>query len=101
MGFLSGSTAKNMPASEGDAGDVGFQTQVYPWVWKIPRRRERQLTAVFLPGKFHRQRSPVGYSPLGHKELDTTEQLIHTQSIIFKALYISDPHLHLFIIIAH
>ena len=30
---------------------------------------------MFLPGKCHGQRSPVGYSPWGHKELDTTEQL--------------------------
>ena len=30
---------------------------------------------MFLPGKFHGQRSLVGYSPWGHKELDTTEGL--------------------------
>ena len=30
---------------------------------------------VFLPRKSHRQRSPAGYSPLGHNELDTTEEL--------------------------
>ena len=28
---------------------------------------------VFLPGKSHRQRSLVGYSPWGHKESDRTE----------------------------
>jgi len=28
-----------------------------------------------LPGEFHGQRSLVGYSPWGHKESDTTEQL--------------------------
>ncbi|MDD0538512.1 hypothetical protein PS023_23415, partial [Shigella sonnei] len=28
-----------------------------------------------LPGEFHGQRSLVGYSSWGHKELDTTEQL--------------------------
>ena len=33
------------------------------------------LHFLFLPGKFHRQRSLAGYSPRGHKELDTTEQL--------------------------
>ena len=38
-----------------------------PWAKKIPWRRKWQLTPVFLPGKFHRQRSLVGYSPLGHK----------------------------------
>ena len=30
---------------------------------------------VFLPGKFHGQRILEGYSPRGHKELDTIEQL--------------------------
>ena len=42
---------------------------------KIPWRRAWQLTAAFLPGEFHGQRSLVGYSPWGHKELDTTERL--------------------------
>ena len=32
-------------------------------------------TPVFLPGKFHGQRSLEGYSPRGHRELDTTERL--------------------------
>ena len=32
-------------------------------------------TPVFLPGKFHGQRSLVGYSPWGRKESDTTECL--------------------------
>ena len=32
-------------------------------------------TPVFLPGKSHGLRNIVGYSPWGHKELDTTEQL--------------------------
>ena len=34
-----------------------------------------QPIPVFLPGKFHRQRSLVGYSPWVLKELDMTEQL--------------------------
>ena len=35
-------------------------------------KRKWQPTLVFLPGKSHRQRSLAGYSPRGHKELDTT-----------------------------
>ena len=46
-----------------------------PWVGKIPWRREGQPTLVFLPGESHGQRSLVGYSPWGHKELDMTGQL--------------------------
>ena len=34
-----------------------------------------------MPGKSHGQRSLVGYSTWGHKELDTTEQLsTHTHT---------------------
>ena len=40
------------------------------WVGKIPGRRKWQPTPVFLPGKFHGQRSLVGYSPWGCKESD-------------------------------
>ena len=45
-----------------------------PWVRKIPWRRKWKPTPVFLPGKFHGQRSLVGYSPWGCKELNMTEQ---------------------------
>ena len=34
-----------------------------------------QPTPVLLPGKYHGWRSLAGYSPLGHEELDMTEQL--------------------------
>ena len=36
---------------------------------------EEEPTPVFLPGKFHGQRSLVGYSPWGCEESDTTEGL--------------------------
>ena len=45
-----------------------------PWVGKIPWRRERQPTRVFLRGEIHGQRSLAGYSPRACKELNTTEQ---------------------------
>ena len=46
-----------------------------PWIGKIPWRRAGQPTPVFLSGESHGQRSLVGYSPWGPKELDTTEGL--------------------------
>ena len=46
-----------------------------PWGRKIPWRREWQPTPMFLPEKFHGQRSPAGYRPWGHKESDMTERL--------------------------
>ena len=39
----------------------------------IPWWRAWQPTSVLLPGESHGQRSLAGYSPYGHKELDTTE----------------------------
>ena len=38
-------------------------------------RRKWQPTPVFLPGESHGWRSPVGGSPWGRKESDTTERL--------------------------
>ena len=46
-----------------------------PWVGKISWRREWQPTPVVFPGKSHGQRSLVGYSPCGYKQLDKTEWL--------------------------
>ena len=43
------------------------------WVRKIPWRRKWQLAPEFLPGKFHGQRSLVGYSSWGGKESDMTD----------------------------
>ena len=36
-----------------------------PWVEKVPLGRKQQPAPVFLPGKFHGQRSLVSYSPQG------------------------------------
>ena len=53
------SVVKNLPANAGDVRDTGL----------IPGlgRRTWQPTPVFLPGKFHEQRSLVSYSPWGCK----------------------------------
>ena len=59
---------QNPPANAGDMRH-GFD----PWVGKIPWRRAWKPISVSLPGESHGQRSLVGYSPRGHKELDTTE----------------------------
>ena len=66
MGFPG---VKNPPVSAGDDKRCRF----YFWVGKIPWNRKWQLIPVFLPGKYHEQRSLVGYRPWGHKESDTTE----------------------------
>ena len=43
------------------------------WVGKISWRVKWQPTLVFLPEKSHGQRSLIGHSSKGHKELDMTE----------------------------
>ena len=65
---------KNLPAI--------WETWVWSQVGKIPWRREWWPTPVFLPGKFHGQRSLVGYSSWGHKELNTSEWLTLNFSFI-------------------
>ena len=66
---------KNPPAMQ-ETQEIWFN----PWVGEIPWRRKWQPTAVFLPGKFHGQRSLVGYSPQGHEESDTTEYNAHVEA---------------------
>ena len=66
--------AGNLPAVQ--------EPQVHPLGQEDPL--EKGMATLFLPGEFQGQRSLVGYSPRGHKESDTTEQL--TQHI-----RISDP----------
>ena len=80
--FLGGTVVKNLLANRRH----GFNS----WVRKIPWQKAWQPTLVFLPGKSHGQRSLVGYSSWGHKELETTEgwsrhTRTHTQSAFSEA----------------
>ena len=75
-GFLGCAVVKNLPANDEELKKCGFD----PWVRNIPWRRKWQPTPVFLPGNFHGQRSLVGYSQWGCKELDTTEHNTHTHT---------------------
>ena len=45
------------------------------WVRKIPWSKKWQPTPVFLPGKFHGQRSLADWSPWGRNYSDMTEKL--------------------------
>ena len=69
MSFPNGSVCKESTCNAGNRGD-GFNS----WVRKIPRRGKWQPMAVFLPGKAHRQRNRVGYSPKGYRELEMTDE---------------------------
>ena len=66
--FPGGSVVKNLPASAEDSGDAGL----------IPGKKipcNGQPNPVFLPGKFHGQRSLAGYNPWGRKDSNRNEQL--------------------------
>ena len=55
-----------------------------------PWRTKWQSTAVFLPEKSYGQRSLVGYSPWGHKELLTTEATLTCMQACW-VLWLSKP----------
>ena len=60
-----------------------------PWIGKILWKSKGQPAPVFLSRKFYGQRNLESYSPLGRKELDSTEQLSrHTHRVKCKHLYI-------------
>ena len=60
---------KHLPTMQG--------TWVQSMDWEDPLQKE-MATHSSMPGESHRQRSLVGYSPRGHKELDMTERLHFT-----------------------
>ena len=55
---------KNLPAMQ--------KAQVWSLSWEEPLEKGVTPTPVLLSGEFHGQRSLVGCSPWGHKELDMT-----------------------------
>ena len=80
---------KNLPAIQ------ERRCRFNPWVGKILWSRKWQPTAVFVPEKFHGQRSLVSHSPKVHKESDTTEH----RNIFLKLAQIKLLHLYYRIII--
>ena len=70
-GFPGGAMVENPPAHTGDARDVGL----IPGLGRSPEVGNGKPTPVFLPGKFHGQRSLVGSSPWGSKEWDVIKWL--------------------------
>ena len=78
-GFPGGIVGKNPPANAGEAGDAKDRGSI-PGSGKIFWSMKWQPTPVFLPEKFHGQRSLVGYSPWtihGKAGLNWTTQHTH------------------------
>ena len=72
QGFPGGSVGKESSCNAGDKGSI-LGSGRSPGILAMPRKW--QPNPVFLPGKFHGQRSLVGYCPWGPKESDMTERL--------------------------
>ena len=60
---------KNPPAMQ--------ETWVRSLVWEDPLEKGMKLTPVFVLENSHGNSSLAGYSPWGHKELDTTGVIKH------------------------
>ena len=73
MGFCGFSAVKSPPAMQ-----QMWVCRFDPSVRKIPWRRKWKPPLVSLPGKSHGQRNLAGYSPWGHKELDSKSTHAHT-----------------------
>ena len=67
LGFPGGSDGEESAFNVGDLGMI-------PGLGRSPEEGMATLSSI-LPGESHGQRSLAGYSPWGHKESDTTEQL--------------------------
>ena len=82
---------KNPAVNAGDTGSIPGSG-----------RRKWQPPPVLLPGKSHGQRSLVGYSPQGHKELEMTERLHFLYCLSHLFIYIHAnvsiyAHIHIYI----
>ena len=71
LGFPDDSMVKESACQCGRLRRCNF----HHWVGKIPWRKKRQPTPVFLPGKSHGQRSLVDYNLWGRTESDMIEGL--------------------------
>ena len=84
-GSLMAQLVKNV-CNAGDTGDSSF----VPGLGRSPGGGNGN-PLIFLPGKFHRQRSPVGYSPWGYEESDMTEHT-HTHPTAYGRVHTMCEH---------
>ena len=70
-GFPGSAVVKTPPANAGKTRDMGL----IPRLGRSPGEGNGYLANGILPERVHGQRSLADYSPWGHEESDTTEQL--------------------------
>ena len=81
IGASLGSVVKSMPAMQ-----VTQEMWVQSLGWEDPLEEEMATHSSILAWESHGQRSLVGYSPWGCKELDTTEHT-HTIGLLIFLIY--------------
>ena len=62
------------------------------WVGKIPWKRERRPTSVFLPGESHGQRSLVGQQRVGYDKGDQPWDFFRRNDAKAETLVLWPPH---------
>ena len=87
---------------EGDSPTLlhGTTTMENSEVTLKKKKTNTKTAPVFLPGKFHGQRSLVGCSPRGHKESDMIEQLsmrAHMQFLLPPPYFFLINNLHMYV----
>ena len=73
------SASQVVPVVKNSSANAGDIKRCWLDLW-VRKEKDWQSTPVFLPGESHGQRSLAGYSPWGHKQLDTTEATGHTST---------------------
>ena len=71
---------KNLPSNAGDKRDASS----IPGLGRPPGGGHGNPLQYSYLENPHKQRNLAGYSPWGHKEMDTTEQLSTAHTVIFK-----------------
>ena len=84
-GFPGGSDGKESACNAGDPGSI-------PGVGRSSREGNLP-TPVFLPGKFHGQKSLEGYSPWGRKESDILSTHTHTHTHTHTICLVRQPEM--------
>ena len=73
-------TVKNLPVMQ--------KTKVQSLGQEDPLEKRMATHSSILPREFRGQRSLAGYSPWGHRESDTTEQLTLSEYIVITNVFL-------------
>ena len=77
---LMAQTVKNLPVMQ--------KTKVQSLGQEDPLEKRMATHSSILPREFRGQRSLAGYSPWGHRESDTTEQLTLSEYIVITNVFL-------------